>query len=91
MSNLDNDLVWEPKAVGLSVATEVNFVKTRCQFCSDETIVPQWEKPVVHHLIVTIDSDGHLHVHGPLNDGKIIKRMVDAIQQKSAAFTIGSK
>lgn len=33
----------------------------------------------IEHLIVTVNKDNHIHVHGPMKNEAILKRMLDAI------------
>ena len=50
----------------------------QCPFCSDERDIPV-EGRIVEHLVVIQTDDGHIHVHGPLRNGEVIKRLLDAI------------
>lgn len=59
----------------------------KCAFCSERTIVPQWRKQIVEHLIVTIDSEGCLHVHGPLTKTAVMETMLEGVRKEMACFS----
>lgn len=80
------------KTVGLTEAFIVDEqVKNVCQFCYEKTVVPAWSKKIVHHLVATIDSEGHLHVHGPLNDKTVVDRIVSGITSEAQKYQTQSK
>lgn len=52
-----------------------------CQFCKayngESTLVKDWLKKPIAHLVVTIAEDGSTHVHGPVDDEKMMTRLID--------------
>ncbi len=69
------------ESANLTPSNVVEFVPANppCRFCMESTVVEQWNKKIIAHLIVTMDEAKHVHVHGPINDGMIMKIFVDAI------------
>ena len=53
-----------------------------CQFCKmyngESVKVKDWLKKPVAHMIVTLMEDGKTHVHGPVDDKKMMNRLIDA-------------
>lgn len=72
------------KLTGLTAAEpiEVGTDVIKCSFCTCTVVVPAWSKSVVEHLIVTVDVDNKVHVHGPLNNPELISKMVLAIEKE---------
>jgi len=52
-----------------------------CPFCEGNPDVEQWDEEIVDHLVMTIDEGGHLHVHGPTDDPKAMKRFVKVLEK----------
>lgn len=52
----------------------------KCPFpsCEDMPDNPEFDDPIAH-LIITVGTLGHTHVHGPFDQEFIIKRMVDSL------------
>lgn len=52
-----------------------------CQLCKiyngENVYVKDWLKKPIAHLIVTIADDGSTHVHGPVDDEKMMTRLID--------------
>ena len=72
------------KIPGLTGAEPIEIEKnvTKCNFCNDVVTIPAWSKNIVEHLIVTVDVDSKVHVHGPLNNPELISRMISAIEKE---------
>lgn len=51
----------------------------KCPWCDHHNDVKHWDHEIVQHLVVTIDSGGHIHVHGPRAD----QRGRDDLQEKA--------
>jgi hypothetical protein len=68
----------------LSRDTTADWVtkRTTCNFCPEETEVPQWGNKIVHHLVITIDSKNHCHVHGPIDNKELVVKMIDAAKKE---------
>jgi len=46
----------------------------KCNFCSVDS--KEWDKQLKAHLVVTIDKDDHVHVHGPMDNKKALRPML---------------
>ena len=54
-----------------------------CTICKDEM--------VAEHLVVTKDvKEGHIHVHGPMDDKPLIKEMLDAVHTEAGMMAVES-
>jgi hypothetical protein len=63
------EAVWDEKAL--------------CPFCIEPTNVEAWKNRIIEHLIITIDIAGHIHVHGPVNNEKIMRMLIDAAEKET--------
>ena len=48
----------------------------KCPFCSDLRIIPVSRQDVVNHLVVTIDKDFHFHIHGPIQEKELMRKII---------------
>lgn len=58
-----------------------------CPFCKengDTVQVESWRRKSAEHLIVTINSSGEIHVHGPVKNTTVITKMIGAIVTEHA-------
>lgn len=53
-----------------------------CRFCKGGRLVEAWKKPIMHHMVVTIDAAGHVHVHAPIENVPVMNAMVAALQSE---------
>jgi len=63
-----------------------------CAFCSENEekncrIMEIMVAEVDEHLIVTLDKDGHFHVHGPIDNKDVMRRFIEFIA-KEAGFEL---
>jgi len=50
----------------------------KCPFkCIVKDDIPQFDH-AVEHLIITINKDNHIHIHGPFGNEFVISKMADA-------------
>jgi exopolysaccharide biosynthesis protein len=53
-----------------------------CPFCKmyngEIVYVKDWLKKPIAHMVVTLMEDGSTHVHGPIEDKKMMTRLIDA-------------
>ncbi len=54
-----------------------------CPFCTDGEQLPVLKGEIVEHLIVTMNSKRHFHVHGPINDKEMIREFILKIAKES--------
>lgn len=50
-----------------------------CPFCKDQSDLPLLEDQIVDHLIVCKSLDGHIHVHGPIDNQTLMGEFILAI------------
>ncbi len=53
-----------------------------CPWCIEPTSVEAWKNKVIEHLVITIDINGHIHVHGPVNNDKIMRMLLDGAEKE---------
>lgn len=72
--------------VGLTdnVVEMVTERKDVCPFCEEETVVPAWRKKIVHHLVITVDSDNALHIHGPIDNIETMGMLINGTKHELA-------
>lgn len=50
----------------------------KCPFkCVNKDDIPFLDNPV-EHLIITVNKDSHIHIHGPFGNEFVIAKMADA-------------
>ena len=53
-----------------------------CPFCKDNKEIAIADNPAAH-LIMTIDSKGFHHVHGPISDKRLMVTMIQKIAEEA--------
>ena len=63
----------------------------RCQFCQTE--IKELDKPgFVHHLqIIKTETDGHIHVHGDLENRPMMKELIEAAEVEIGIDRVSKK
>jgi len=58
----------------------------RCPFCMKNdsnvtslSVIKQWDKKIENHLIITLDNEEHVHVHGPMENKEILMGFIKII------------
>lgn len=54
-----------------------------CPFCTGGEELPMWKGDIREHLVVTIDANNHTHVHGPISDKGLMKRLILTIAKEA--------
>lgn len=55
----------------------------KCLFCEKTSKdVPQFSKTIIQHLIVTMNDHGHIHVHGPIENKRIMDILISGIKDE---------
>lgn len=52
------------------------LVPVKCPFCSDMRIIPVARQDITEHLVVTMDENSHFHIHGPIKEKELMKKMI---------------
>ena len=56
----------------------------QCPLCSNLTkIKPDKKNQIIEHLIITMDKNNHLHVHGPVKNQQLMLMFIQAIAEQS--------
>lgn len=56
-----------------------------CPFCEDPEDIEHWDRDdIVDHLVITVDSTGHVHTHGPTDSERMefFKKILDGYCKK---------
>jgi len=65
----------------------------KCMFCGPESEeIKHWDSDlvtVVHHLVVTIDTNGNTHVHGPVDKPDVMRMLIKAAEESLMPETKG--
>ena len=55
-----------------------------CPLCSDERkFKPDKKSQLKEHLVVTMDKNNHIHVHGPVKNEELMAEFIKAIARRS--------
>ena len=54
-----------------------------CPFCNEEQSLSMEREELEEHLIVLKNSEGHMHVHGPLEDRQKMKEFILIIAKEA--------
>ena len=55
-----------------------------CHLCSDEReLKPDKKSQLKEHLVVTLDKNNHIHVHGPTKNKSLMAEFIKAIARRS--------
>jgi len=57
--------------------------RLRCPICDDNRIIPVKKDLITEHLIVTLDSANHYHIHGPIENSKLIMDFILKIAEEA--------
>lgn len=55
-----------------------------CQLCTDKReFKPDKKSQLKEHLVVTLDKNNHIHVHGPIKNKILMAEFIKAIARRS--------
>ena len=64
------------------ITPQASVVKGKCQFCTNDEVVEDWEAGVSEHLIITKKGQ-HIHAHGPFEKKEVIEEFITAIYDRA--------
>ena len=61
----------------------ISTLPFRCPICTDQKTLPINLSTIEEHMIVTLDSTNHFHIHGPIGNTELIKRFIEKIAEEA--------